>query len=318
MPRARCHWALLIQTREALRDAVPEAHRLVTDHRGEFFAGGIAPDAIRLFAGRDKPSSHFYDDQRQETWESVAVAAAMCAAQPAVADPRRLSPEGRAWLLGYLTHVLTDVAYWRHVLSRLPPFPAQAGAHHGAWVLADQQAIPAAERHLDGAALRFEHAPPWVDEHAVRRMLERVTGRVLPPDGMWPVELAYARNRLDLEGQTDGEVLRRVLPEWEANVAGGAGRGAGVPVGGVPAGRRARGGRRRRRVSGVGGRGGGGSRRGARVGGRGGAGGGRGGGTRGAGAGRGVGRAYAAGAGSGSGSGSSTTCAERLRSTVEA
>ncbi len=219
MPRARCHWALLIQTREALRDAVPEAHRLVTDHRGEFFAGGIAPDAIRLFAGRDKPSSHFYDDQRQETWESVAVAAAMCAAQPAVADPRRLSPEGRAWLLGYLTHVLTDVAYWRHVLSRLPPFPAQAGAHHGAWVLADQQAIPAVERHLDGAALRFEHAPPWVDEHAVRRMLERVTGRVLPPDGMWPVELAYARNRLDLEGQTDGEVLRRVLPEWEANVA---------------------------------------------------------------------------------------------------
>ncbi|HEX2324310.1 MAG TPA: hypothetical protein VHQ00_02865, partial [Chloroflexota bacterium] len=79
-------------------------------------------------------------------------------------------------------------------------------------------AIPAAERYLDGAALRFEHAPPWVDEHAVRRMLERVTGRVLPPDGMWPVELAYARNRLDLEGKTDGEVLRRVLPEWEANV----------------------------------------------------------------------------------------------------
>ena len=127
MPRARCHWALLIQTRDALRDAVPEAHRLVTDHRGEFFAGGIAPDAIRLFAGRDKPSSHFYDDQRQETWESVAVAAAMCAAQPAVADPRRLSPEGRAWLLGYLTHVLTDVAYWRHVLSRLPRLPGPGG-----------------------------------------------------------------------------------------------------------------------------------------------------------------------------------------------
>ena len=36
---------------------------------------------------------------------------------------------------------------------------------------------------------------------------------------MWQVELAYARNRLDLEGKTDGEVLRRVLPEWEANVA---------------------------------------------------------------------------------------------------
>ncbi|HEX2324713.1 MAG TPA: zinc dependent phospholipase C family protein, partial [Chloroflexota bacterium] len=103
MPRARCHWALLIQTREALRDAVPEAHRLVTDHRGEFFAGGIAPDAIRLFAGRDKPSSHFYDDQREDTWTGVV--AAMCAAHPAIADPGRLPPPAKAWLLGYLTHV---------------------------------------------------------------------------------------------------------------------------------------------------------------------------------------------------------------------
>lgn len=216
MPRARCHWALLIQTREALREAVPEAHRLAVRYRGEFFAGGIAPDAIRLFAGRDKLSSHFYDDQRQETWDGVA--AAMCAAQPAVADPSRLDEPARAWLLGYLAHVLTDVAYWRHVITQLPPFPAHSGVHHGAWVLADQIDIPPQERTLDMEGLRFAAAPPWVDEGAMRQMLARVTERILVPDGMWPVELAYVRYRPDLEGKSEADVLASLLPEWEANV----------------------------------------------------------------------------------------------------
>lgn len=217
MPRARCHWALLIQTREVLRETVPEAYRLAVHHRGEFFAGGVAPDAIRLFSGRDKLSSHFYDDQRQETWDRVA--AAMCAAQPVIADPTQLDEPARAWLLGYLTHVLTDVAYWRHVITRLPSFPEHAGVHHGAWILADQIDIPHEERALDVAALRFDAAPPWVDEGAMRQMLERVTGRILVPDGMWPVELAYVRYRPGLEGMSDAEVLEEVLPEWQENVA---------------------------------------------------------------------------------------------------
>jgi hypothetical protein len=217
MPRARCHWALLLRTRQALQACVPEAYDLAAAHRNEYFAGGIAPDAIRLFAGRDKPSSHFYDDQREDTWTGVV--AAMCAAHPAIADPGRLSPPARAWLLGYLTHVLTDVAYWRNVLSRLPAFPAEAGTHHGAWVLADQLPIPATERRLDADALRFDDAPPWVDEAAVRRMLARVTGQILVPDGMWPVELAYARHRPDLAGASDEEALSRLVPDWEANLA---------------------------------------------------------------------------------------------------
>ncbi len=217
MPRARCHWALLIRTRQALQACLPEAYDLAAAHRDEYFAGGLAPDAIRLFAGRDKLSSHFYDDQREDTWTGVV--AAMCAAQPAIADPRSLAPPARAWLLGYLTHVLTDVAYWRNVLSRLPPFPAEAGTHHGAWVLADQMAIPAAERHLNADALRYGDAPSWVDGTAVRRMLQRVTGHILIPDGMWPVELAYARYRPDLEGIPEAEALRRLVPDWEANLA---------------------------------------------------------------------------------------------------
>jgi hypothetical protein len=217
MPRARSHWALLIQTREALRDAVPEAYGHAVRYRDEFFAGGIAPDAIRLFAGRDKLSSHFYDDQRQETWSHVV--ATMSHAQPSIADWARLAPPARAWMLGYLTHILTDIAYWRNVISRLPAFPAESGVHHGAWVLADQLAIPQAERHLDVDVLRFDDAPPWVDEAAVRRMIARVVERILAADGMWPVELSYIRYRPELEGKSDAEVFEIILPEWEANVA---------------------------------------------------------------------------------------------------
>ncbi|MGH2354644.1 MAG: zinc dependent phospholipase C family protein [Chloroflexota bacterium] len=217
MPRARCHWALLIRTRHALQTQAPEAYDLAVRHRAEFFAGGMAPDAIRLFGGRDKLSSHFYDDQRRETWDRVVEA--MCLAQPAVADPGRLDDPARAWMLGYLTHVLTDVAYWRHVVTKLPPFPAHMGVHHGAWVLADQIAIPAGERTLDAEDLRFDAAPPWVDEPAMRQMLARVTGRILAMDGIWPVELTYLRSRPDLDGKPEAEVLAALLPEWEANLA---------------------------------------------------------------------------------------------------
>ncbi|HEX2035312.1 MAG TPA: zinc dependent phospholipase C family protein [Chloroflexota bacterium] len=217
MPRARCHWALLIETRNALDEALPEAYELIVRHRAEFFAGGVAPDAIRLFAGRDKLGSHFYDDQRPETWDVVVEA--MCAAQPVVVDPRRLAPPTRVWLLGYLAHVLADIAYWRHVITRLPRFPDHVGVHHGAWILADQLPIPADERTLDVHGLRFDTAPPWVDEGAVRQMLDRVTGRILIPDGMWPVELTYARNRPDWQEKGDAELLGLLVPDWEANVA---------------------------------------------------------------------------------------------------
>ena len=217
MPRARCHWALLVRTRDALKDVLPEAHALASEHRADFLAGGLAPDALRLFAGRDKLSSHFYDDQRQETWDRVVDA--MRQAQPAVADPARLPAPAQAWLAGYLTHVLTDVAYWRHVISKLPPFPAHTGVHHGAWLLADDLTIPAAERALDLEAVRYEAAPPWVEAAAVRQMLGRVTGRILAPDGMWAVELAYARSRPDLRDRADEDVLAERLPEWEANLA---------------------------------------------------------------------------------------------------
>jgi hypothetical protein len=227
MPRARCHWALLTRTRDALASELPEAHGISLAHRGEYFAGGIAPDALRLFAGRDKLSTHFYDDQRSETWDRVV--AAICAAHPEVRVPRRMEPPVVAWMLGYLTHVLTDVAYWRHVVTRLPPFPAHIGVHHGAWLLADQQLpLPAAERTLAVESVRFDLAPPWVDAGAVRRMLDRVTNQILVPNEMWATELAYFRSHPEARCRSDDELLAERVPLWENHLAAAR---AGLPAG---------------------------------------------------------------------------------------
>src|SRR4051812_25885356 len=174
---------------------------------------------MRLFAGADKLSSHFYDDRRPETWTEIVPA--IRAAYPSVAEPRLLSDAAQAWMVGYLTHLLTDVAYWRHVVTKLPPFPEHLAVHHGAWILADQagMAVPPEERSVDPQAIKFQDAPPWVAEAAVRGFLDRLTGRLLPPDDVWQAELAYFRHRPDLAAKTDEEILAEYLPQWEAGLA---------------------------------------------------------------------------------------------------
>jgi hypothetical protein len=217
VPRVRSHWAILGQVRRSLAESDPLLAALIERRRADFYAGGVAPDALRLFAGRDKHSSHFYDDQRPDTWDLVLET--LAAAHPAVADPSSFTEAQRAWLAGYLAHVQTDVAYWRIVLSCLPPFPEHASIHHGAWMLADGLPLPPEERTLDLDAVDFASAPPWVDEPAVRRLLERMTGRLLLPDSIMATELAYTRGRPDTGSADDRDLLRQHAPAWEAALA---------------------------------------------------------------------------------------------------
>jgi hypothetical protein len=217
MPRVRAHWALLGRTLAALREQAPALAAALAAQRADFYAGGVAPDALRLFGGMDKRSSHFYDDQREETWGAVMQTIAQT--HPAVADPAQLSPATRAWLAGYLAHILTDIAYWRTVLRRLPPFPEHAELHYGAWLLADALPLPPGDGNLDPGAVQYEAAPAWVDTRAVRELLDRVTGRLLVGEGMWAAELGYYRGRPELAGRSDEEILREHLPAWRAALA---------------------------------------------------------------------------------------------------
>ena len=203
--------------RELLADP-PPVGAVLSAHRSEYFAGGVAPDALRLFAGADKPSTHFYDDQRRETWDARSIIRRIAAEHPSVADPARLSPAAQAWLAGYLAHIAADVAYWENVLPHLPPFPERSDAHHGAWLIADDCTLSGDDRSLDPDAVDYSAAPPWVAVDAVKRMLVRLQTRILA-DGMWSVEVAYFRARPEASGRTDEALLAEQRPAWESNLA---------------------------------------------------------------------------------------------------
>lgn len=214
MPRGRAHYAVLCRVRDRLRAEYADAYALVVGWPGDLYAGLAAPDALRLFAGRDKRSTHFYDDQRRDTWDNAV--RELFRAHAEEADPRRLDPATTAWMLGYVSHLVTDVAYWRHVIALLPG-PPPWEPHHGAWLLVDRLPIPSEDRLSCLGEACWEAAPAWIDREAVRSLALFLAGRVLPPDDPWEVEIAYHRG--GQPGHPSVEELRTAhLPQWQQNL----------------------------------------------------------------------------------------------------
>jgi hypothetical protein len=230
MPRVRAHWSLLIATRRAVRDAAPWAYRSIRNAPEAYFAGGVAPDAIRLFGGLDKVASHFYDDQDSASWYANSILDAFLGrgfhgVGPTLDDP------SLAWCIGYLSHVLADVANWTHLQSHLPPFPAERAAHHGVWLIADQLPVDDVDRVLDVSRVPWEAAPPWVETAAVERLLTALVTRVLTQRDPWLAEATYVRHDRDLMqaeplnlplaeiGDSHLVAVRnRYMPEWQASM----------------------------------------------------------------------------------------------------
>lgn len=74
---------------------------------GDFLLGATTPD-IRVLTRWDRERTHFfdiYDNGHQDCVENFF------AAHPSFRDPSRLSHETRAWVAGYLTHVIMDQEY---------------------------------------------------------------------------------------------------------------------------------------------------------------------------------------------------------------
>ena len=189
MPRGRSHWSLLGSLRDALATTTPAAHTLITTQPATYFAGGMLPDALRLFAGMDKDNTHFYDDQCPATWDQAI--ATLCARHPAVANPDRLDSAGTAWMLGVIAHITADLAYWEHIISLLPPGPPWDEHHYGAWLLVDRLPIPAADRRLQWRDVALGALPAFGNVDALRRLWDQMVERVLPSDDPWVVESGY-------------------------------------------------------------------------------------------------------------------------------
>ena len=74
---------------------------------GEFLLGATTPD-IRVITRWDRERTHFFDITDEGHQDSVA---AFFEAHHSLRDAGRLSPQTRAWVCGYLTHLIMDQEY---------------------------------------------------------------------------------------------------------------------------------------------------------------------------------------------------------------
>ncbi len=139
MPRSRCHFALLFALHERLRAEQPEAAALADRHLSDFVAGSVAPDGLRYVGKQGKRATHFYAEDRQETW-GQAVAGMFCE-HPDLADPGRLPEENLALVLGYISHLTVDEAFRDVVTSRVHGIADWRPVVQGLWSMVDELPI---------------------------------------------------------------------------------------------------------------------------------------------------------------------------------
>ena len=140
MPRGRCHFALLSTLHGRLRETCPSAAEIADEHLPHLFAGSIAPDGLRYFAKLGKLGTHFYTEDRPETWGKAV--SGMFEQHPDLSDPRELAHPDIALILGYISHLTVDeafrdaVTYQTHVLgSEFRP------TVRGLWAMVDRLPI---------------------------------------------------------------------------------------------------------------------------------------------------------------------------------
>ncbi|RLT35664.1 MAG: hypothetical protein DWI59_02680 [Chloroflexi bacterium] len=83
------------------------AHRDIDNDRGSFYLGATAPD-VRIITRRDREDTHFYTLDELDHQDSIA---RMFAAHPRLRDTPQLDVPTRAFMAGYLTHLVMDQQY---------------------------------------------------------------------------------------------------------------------------------------------------------------------------------------------------------------
>ena len=83
------------------------AHRDIENDRGSFYLGSTAPD-VRIITRRDREDTHFYTLRDLDHQDSIA---RMFAAHPRLEAGPELDAPTRAFMAGYLTHLVMDQHY---------------------------------------------------------------------------------------------------------------------------------------------------------------------------------------------------------------
>lgn len=115
MPPITLHMVL---ARQVAHDVGFEGY---TTTPGAYLLGATSPD-IRVLTRQDRLSTHFFDLNGDEHQDSVA---AFFQAHGAFIDPSSLNDETRAWVCGYIGHLVLDAEYITGIYRRF-------FAHHDA------------------------------------------------------------------------------------------------------------------------------------------------------------------------------------------
>ena len=108
MPPITLHMILARRLAEALPEGALPADS------GHYLLGATAPD-IRILTRADRRTTHFFDLSVFEHQDSVA---GFFEAHRPLADPARLNEETRAFVAGYLTHLVLDEQYITRIYRR--------------------------------------------------------------------------------------------------------------------------------------------------------------------------------------------------------
>ena len=101
MPNTSLHISFADDAARAL------GHPLLSDYSGSYLLGSTAPD-VRNLAGWDRYSTHFFDLAKDEPGKGIQ---GLFETYPELADAASLGHETRAFVLGYMCHLVTD-EYW--------------------------------------------------------------------------------------------------------------------------------------------------------------------------------------------------------------
>jgi hypothetical protein len=204
MPRGRCHFALLLALLDRLKEQMPGVGELARAHFPNFLAGSLAPDAMRSLGRMGKFRSHFYAEDRPETWgKSVS---GMFETHPALSNPSDLSDENTAFILGYISHLTTDEAFRDEVTIYVHGTEDWRPIIRGLWSLIDELAI--SYRDLGGEIDKFDRSDSldFIDFGIAKTFLQRARGWAVETDP-WCHEMVFLR------------MIDRAIPEEEAKAA---------------------------------------------------------------------------------------------------
>ena len=207
MPRSHCHFALGARLAEVIGSDIPDIGELIDRERSAFFSGTIAPDAVRYFSDLGKFGTHFYLEERKETWgRSVS---GMFEAHPGLSDPGSLEDSEIAMLIGYISHLTVDESFRDTVTYQLHGMEKWRPVTKGLWSLVDE--LHTGHEGLVEILASYACSDVgFIAGDMVRQYLDLVgpTANKVDP---WDVEAAFLRLVGDLTPEGEAKAM------WSAN-----------------------------------------------------------------------------------------------------